>query len=154
MSEIKTLYTASVISTGGRNGRVESSDGAVRLDLAAPPALGGSGNGANPEQLFGSAYAACFAGAMDYIAQQKRLSPGEITIASQVSIGPDSSGAFGLAVKMEITAPGLDQAGAEELVAAADQACPYSRAIRGNVQVQLTAHGGSGKVPGEASSKA
>lgn len=142
MPEIKPLYTASILSIGGRNGRVESSDGAIQLDLAAPPALGGNGKGANPEQLFGAAYAACFAGAMDYIAQQQKLTPGRISISNEVAIGPDSSGAFAIDVKMDITAPGLNQAGAEALVAAADLACPYSRAIRGNVRVKLTAHGG------------
>lgn len=139
---MKALYTASVTSIGGRNGRVESSDGAVQLNLAAPPALEGSGEGANPEQLFAAGYAACFAGAMEYIARQQKLAPGEIAIASRVAIGPDDSGAFTLGVAMDITAPGLNQAEAERLVALADQACPYSRAIRGNVEVKLTAHGG------------
>lgn len=139
---MKELYVASVISVGGRNGRVESSDGAVRLGLAAPPALGGDGQGANPEQLFAAGYAACFAGAMDYIARQQKLSPGEISIASRVAIGPDDSGAFTLSVSMDITAPGLNQAEAQSLVAQADLACPYSRAIRGNVGVTLSAHGG------------
>lgn len=139
---MKPIYTASVTSVGGRNGRVESSDGAVKLALAAPPPLGGNGNGANPEQLFAAGYAACFAGAMDYIARQKKLSPGEITIASKVAIGPDDSGAFTLAVDLSITAPGLNQADAEDLVARAHEACPYSRATRGNIEVKLTAHGG------------
>jgi len=139
---MKALYTASVNSVGGRNGRVESSDGAVRLTLAAPPALGGNGQGANPEQLFAAGYAACFAGAMDYIAHQQKLSPGEISIASRVAIGPDDTGAFTLGVSLEIAAPGLTQAETEALVADADRACPYSRAIRGNIEVTLTARGG------------
>lgn len=140
---MKTLYTASVTSVGGRNGRVESSDGAVKLTLAAPPALGGNGKGANPEQLFAAGYAACFAGAMDYIAHQQKLTPGEITILGTVAIGPDEAGAFTLAVDLEVTAPGLDQPSAEALVAQAHQICPYSRATRGNIEVRLTAHGGS-----------
>lgn len=139
---MKALYTASVTSLGGRNGRVESSDGALRVSLAAPPALGGNGNGSNPEQLFAAAYAACFAGAMDYIAHQRKLSTGEIAISSQVAIGPDDTGAFTLGVSLEIAAPNLTQTETEELVAQADRACPYSRAIRGNVEVKLTARGG------------
>jgi lipoyl-dependent peroxiredoxin len=136
------LYTASVTSIGGRNGHVESSDGAVRIDLAAPPSLGGHGRGANPEQLFAAGFAACFAGAMDYLAHQQRLTPGEITIQSKVGIGPDASGAFTLAVDLDVTAPGLDQAAAEKLVAQAHQTCPYSRATRGNIEVKIVAHGG------------
>ena len=140
---MNTLYTASVTSIGGRNGHVESSDGAVRIDLAAPPSLGGHGRGANPEQLFAAGFAACFAGAMDYIAHQQHLTPGEITIQSKVGIGPDDSGAFTLAVDLDVTAPGLDQAAAEKLVAQAHQTCPYSRATRGNIEVKIVAHGGS-----------
>ena len=139
---MKPLYTAHVTSTGGRNGRVTSSDDAIALTLAAPPSLGGNGRGTNPEQLFAAAYAACFSGAMDYIAHQQSLSPGEIMIQSQVAVGPDDSGAFTLAVQLDITADGLDRAAAEKLVAEADKACPYSRAIRGNVEVKLIAHGG------------
>jgi osmotically inducible protein OsmC len=139
---MNVLYTASVTSIGGRNGHVESSDGAIRIDLAAPPSLGGHGRGANPEQLFAAGYAACFAGAMDYLAQQQHLTPGEITIQSKVGIGPDDSGAFTLAVDLDVTAPGLDQVAAEKLVAQADRTCPYSRATRGNIEVKIVAHGG------------
>jgi lipoyl-dependent peroxiredoxin len=139
---MKALYTANVTSIGGRNGRVESSDGAVKLALAAPPALGGHGKGANPEQLFAAGYAACFAGAMDYIAHQQKIKTGEIEIVNSVAIGPDDSGAFTLAVTMEITAPELDQAAAEKLVTQAHEVCPYSRATRGNIEVKLVAHGG------------
>ena len=144
---MNSLYTASVTSVGGRNGRVESSDGAVRLDLAAPPSLGGHGRGANPEQLFAAGYAACFAGAMDYLAHQQQLSPGEIVIQSRVGIGPDDSGAFTLSVDLDVTAPGLDQAAAEKLVEQADRTCPYSRATRGNIEVEIVAHGGKGSSP-------
>ena len=138
---MKALYTASVTSIGGRNGRVESSDGAVKLDLAAPPALGGNGKGANPEQLFAAGYAACFAGAMDYAAAQQKISTGEIVIHSKVAIGPDDTGAFTLAVEFDISAAALDQAATEKLVADADRICPYSRATRGNIEVKLIAHG-------------
>ena len=140
---MNTLYTACVTSIGGRNGRVESSDGAIRIDLAAPPSLGGHGRGANPEQLFAAGFAACFAGAMDYLAHQQHLTPGEITIQSKVGIGPDDTGAFTLAVDLDVTAPGLDQAAAEKLVAQAERTCPYSRATRGNIEVKIVAHGGN-----------
>lgn len=139
---MKVLYTADVTSTGGRNGHVASSDGVVDLALAAPPALGGSGaRGANPEQLFAAGYAACFTGAMQYQAAQQRIDPGEITIHSSVAIGPEGE-TFTLAVTLDVTAANLDQLAAEKLVAEAHQTCPYSRAVRGNINVQLAAHGG------------
>ncbi len=143
---MKVLYTADVTSTGGRNGQVQSSDGALDLTLAAPPALGGTGAaGANPEQLFAAGYAACFTGAMQYQAAQQKIDPGEITVHSQVGIGPEDDGSgFTLVVSLDITAANLDQAAAERLVMQAHETCPYSRATRGNISVKLTSHGGKG----------
>ena len=141
---MKVLYTADVTSTGGRNGHVTSSDGALDVNLAAPPALGGNGKGSNPEQLFAAGYAACFTGAMQYQAHQQNIDPGDITIHSSVDIGPQDVGeGFTIAVKMDITAAKLDQSAAEKLVADAHRTCPYSNATRGNIDVKLTAHGGS-----------
>ncbi len=140
---MKVLYTADVTSTGGRNGHVKSSDGALDVTLAAPPSLGGNGKGANPEQLFAAGYAACFTGAMQYQAHQQKIDPGDITIQSSVDIGPQDAGeGFTIAVKMDITASKLDQAAAEKLVADAHRTCPYSNATRGNIDVKLIAHGG------------
>ncbi len=142
---MKVLYTAEVTSVGGRNGHVKSSDGALEVNLSAPPALGGTGkDGTNPEQLFAAGYAACFTGAMQYQAHQQKIDPGEITIQSAVAIGPQDNGeGFTVAVTMDITAAKLDQAAAEKLVADAHKTCPYSNATRGNIDVKLTAHGGA-----------
>lgn len=149
---MQVLYTADVTSTGGRNGHVRSSDGALEAALSAPPSLGGTGgSGTNPEQLFAAGYAACFTGAMQYQAAQQGIKPGEITIHSQVAIGPaDDGSGFTLAVAMDVTAANLDQAAAEKLVADAHQTCPYSRATRGNIDVKLTARGGQGGAPSES----
>lgn len=138
------LYTAEAKATNGRDGRVRSSDGAVDLTLAPPPAMGGTGKpGANPEQLFAAGYAACFIGAMQYQAMQQKLQPGDITIDSKVSIGPaEGDNGFTLAVAMDVHVHGLDQAAAEKLVADGHRTCPYSNATRGNIDVKLTAHGG------------
>jgi osmotically inducible protein OsmC len=144
LSLVKTLYTADVTANGGRNGNVKSSDGSFDLNLSAPPTLGGTGKaGANPEQLFAAGYAACFIGAMQYQAAQQKLKPGEISIQSKVSIGPaEGDNGFTLAVTLDVTATGLDQAAAEKLVADAHRTCPYSNATRGNIEVTLTAKGG------------
>ncbi len=142
---MKTLYTAHATAMGGRAGHVETSDGALKLDLAVPAAMGGGGTrgGTNPEELFASGYAACFGGALEFLARQQKIETGEVRINAAVGIGPDGSGAFGLAVTLDVTVPALDQADAEALVHAADQVCPYSNGIRGNVEVTLNAHGGA-----------
>ena len=133
----KVLYTAEATSTGdGRNGHVTSSDGRIDLDLAFPPELGGSGAGANPEQLFAAGYAACFHSALRQIAGRDRAALGDSTVTAQVGIGPDGD-AFGLIVTLVIQVPGVDREKARELAEAAHQVCPYSRATRGNISVEL-----------------
>lgn len=138
------LYTAQVTTVGARAGRVESSDGNLKLHLSVPSGMGGQGGtGTNPEQLFAAGYAACFGGAVQYAASQKKIEPGEVNVVALVSVGPstDKEG-FEIAVELEVTLPKLDQKTAESLVAEAHRICPYSNATRDNVDVKLTAHGG------------
>jgi Ohr subfamily peroxiredoxin len=133
----KVLYTAEATATGdGRNGHVVSSDGRLDLDLAAPPEVGGSGDGTNPEQLFAAGYSACFHNALRLVARRARVDPGESTVAARVGIGPEADG-YGLVVTLVITIPGLDREKTREIAEAAHQVCPYSRATRGNISVEL-----------------
>jgi Ohr subfamily peroxiredoxin len=133
----KVLYTAKATSTGdGRNGHVVSSDQRLDLDLALPPEMGGSGNGTNPEQLFAAGYAACFHSALRIVARRARVDPGDSTVSAEVGIGPEGE-AFGLVVTLIISIPGLEREQVRELAEAAHQVCPYSRATRGNISVEL-----------------
>ena len=136
---MKPIYTASVTSVGGRTGHVESSDGALKLDLTHPPADGKPAKLTNPEQLFAAGYAACFLGAMKFVSSQGGPKvPAETSVTSTVGIGPRSEGGFGIEVALLIKLPGLEHAEAEALVEKAHQVCPYSNATRGNVDVKLT----------------
>lgn len=138
----KALYTAHATSTGGRTGTTESSDGAIKLNLVTPKELGGAGGaGTNPEQLFAAGYSACFIGAMKAVAARQKIAlTSEVSIKADVSIGPMAGkpGAFGIAVSMAVSVPGMDRAAAEQLVATAHEVCPYSNATRGNIDVALT----------------
>ena len=133
----KDLYTAKATSTGdGRSGHVVSSDQRLDLDLAPPPEMGGSGDGTNPEQLFAAGYSACFHSALRVVARRAKVDPGDSTVTAQVGIGPDGD-AFGLVVTLIIHIPGLEREQVRELAEAAHQVCPYSRATRGNISVEL-----------------
>ena len=134
----KVLYRAHAKATGGRDGRAASSDGIIDVKLTTPKELGGAGgSGTNPEQLFAAGYAACFIGAMKFVAGQKKISlPAEPVIESTVGIGPIPDG-FGIEVEMNISIPGMPKADAEALVAAAHVVCPYSNATRNNINVHL-----------------
>jgi len=137
----KALYTAHATSTGGRTGTTESSDGKIKLQLSTPKELGGdSGPGTNPEQLFAAGYSACFIGAMKAVAAKQKIAlPADVSIKSDVSIGPMTGkpGAFGIAVAMAVTVPGMDKAALEALVKTAHEVCPYSNATRGNIDVSF-----------------
>lgn len=133
----KVLYTAEATSTGdGRNGHVKSSDGRLDFDLAMPPEMGGNGEGTNPEQLFAAGYSACFHSALRLVSRRAGVQPGDTTVTAQVGIGPEGE-AFGLVVTLVIQIPGLDREKARELAETAHQVCPYSRATRGNISVEL-----------------
>lgn len=143
---MQVLYTAEVTAVGARSGHATSSDDLLDVPLALPPAMGGKGGATNPEQLFAAGYAACFGGAVEYLAQQQKLITGTVIVKASVGIGPYDLGqgeGFTLRVDLHVTLPELDQAAAENLVAAAHRTCPYSNATRGNIEVNLTAHGGN-----------
>src|SRR5437016_10458256 len=112
MDTIKPLFTASATATGGRNGHTEASDGSVKADLSVPRAMGGPGKSgtATPEHLFAAGYAACFGGALDYIAKQHKKDATKATVVCEVSIGPREGGGFGLAVKLHVEDNTIPQA--------------------------------------------
>ena len=144
MDTIKPLFTATATATGGRNGHTEASDGTVRADLSVPKAMGGPGKPgtATPEHLFAAGYAACYGGAIDFVAKQHKKDASKARVTAEVTIGPRDKGGFGLAVKLRVEDPSLPQA---ELAALAQEAhekvCPYSHATRGNVDVQIEVKG-------------
>jgi lipoyl-dependent peroxiredoxin len=137
---VNVLYHTSARATGGRDGHSATLDGAVDVILSTPKELGGAGGtGVNPEQLFATGYAACFLGAMKFVASQGGPKvPADTTVTSTVGIGPRSEGGFGLDIALEISLPGVDPTAAEDLVAKAHQVCPYSNATRNNIDVKLT----------------
>ncbi len=140
---VKTvLYTAEAVVEGGREGHARSSDGNLDVELDTPSELEGSGgSGTNPEQLFAAGYAACFQSSLMGIARGKNVNIDDCTITARVGVGPVAEGGFGLEVRLELTAPSLSDEDAAAFMVRAHQRCPYSRAIEGNVPVELAANG-------------
>jgi Ohr subfamily peroxiredoxin len=145
MDQIKPLFTATATATGGRNGHTKASDGSVKADVSVPKAMGGPGKPGTttPEHLFAAGYAACFGGALDFVAKQRKKDATKAKVTCAVSIGPREGGGFGLAVKLRVEDRSHPQG---ELAALANEAhekiCPYSHATRGNVNVELEVVGG------------
>ena len=130
----KVLYTANAHTTGGRDGTSRTDDGRLDIKLSSP---GTAGTGTNPEQLFAGGYAACFENALIHIARQQKITLEGTRVDATVGIGPNDQGGFALAVKLVVTLPGLPREQAQALVEQAHAVCPYSNAIRGNVDVAL-----------------
>ena len=136
---MKAPYTAEALAAGeGRDGHGTTSDGKVDVALSIPKEMGGSGEGTNPEQLFAVGYAACFHSALRLVARQQKADVSDSAVGAKVILGSTDSGAFGLAVELEITLPNVDHDTAQGLAEAAHQVCPYSNATRGNIEVKLT----------------
>lgn len=132
------LYTAEALSTGaGRNGHVATTSGTISLDLATPKAMGGSGGGANPEELFAAGYAACFHSALQMVARSQKATLTDTSVGSLVDVLPNGDGGFVLAVTLEVVIPEMAHEQAQALAEAAHQVCPYSNATRGNIEVTI-----------------
>ena len=140
----RAIYTAEAHVTGGRaEGHGRTSDGALEVDLRLPKEMGGDGGGTNPEELFAVGYAACFESALGTVARRRRQEAGDVAIDSQVMLVPAADRRFKLALTLAVTLPSIADAGeAADLVREADLVCPYSNAIRGNVDVAITVNGG------------
>jgi lipoyl-dependent peroxiredoxin len=136
MDEMSAIYTA-VATASGRDGKAVSSDGQLDLNLAFPPALGGDGKGTNPEQLFAAGYAACFASALGLVGRQAKVDTGDISVTAEVGLNKDET-SFALSVVLRVELPeDLDNEVGRKLVEAAHDTCPYSKATRGNIPVEL-----------------
>ena len=128
------LYTGKTHTTGGRNGHARSSD--ERLDIALSPP-GGPGLGTNPEQLLAAGWSACFLGAIGKAAAEKKVVvPAGTALDAEIDLGQGATG-YHLQARLNVHLPGLDREIAQELLARAHDTCPYSKALRGNIDIQI-----------------
>lgn len=141
---IKPLVTAVARSSGGRDGRVEATDGSIDVNLSVPKAMGGKGlpDTTTPEHLFACGYAACFCSAVEFLAGRRKLDASDASVTCEVSVGPRDGGGYGIAVAMAVELPSLEQNDAMALVTEAhEETCPYSHATRGNIDIAFTVNG-------------
>jgi osmotically inducible protein OsmC len=141
---IKPLVTATAISIGGRNGHSETTDLSVSVNLSVREEMGGPGlpDTTTPEHLFAAGYAACFGGAIEFVARQHKKDVKGAVVTCHTSVGPREGGGFGIAVKMHVTIPTLPKDEAVALVEEThEKICPYSHATRGNMDFSLEVEG-------------
>jgi len=134
---MSALFTSVATATNGREGKVVSSDGQIDLSLAFPVAAGGTGKGTNPEQLFAAGYSACFGGALDAVARETKTNIAGTTVTGEVTLHKGDDG-FSISVVLRVALPeALRNEEGRKLVESAHQVCPYSKATRGNIPVEL-----------------
>ncbi|MEG9532898.1 organic hydroperoxide resistance protein [Mannheimia bovis] len=133
---MKIFYHTSATATGGRDGRTQVDDGSIGFDLVGFQNESGK-VGTNPEQLFAMGYAACFDSAMNHVAPALGIKPTKSSTSIAVGIGQKADGAFSLDLDITITVAGLNEADAKTLIQKAHEVCPYSNAVRGNIDVRL-----------------
>lgn len=132
-------WTKASATGGGRNGLAKLADGKLTITMAAPKEMGGSGAGHNPEELFAIGYAACFLSSMRFVVAAEKLGmvPESATVTAHVGIGPHGGGGYGIAVKLEISLPGVPADLAATFVKRGHDMCPYSHFSRGGSEVEV-----------------
>ncbi|PML81510.1 organic hydroperoxide resistance protein [Enterovibrio norvegicus] len=135
-----TLYKTKATASAGRNGQVSTDDNMLDLALSYPKEMGGTGDATNPEQLFAAGYSACFSNAILHVAREMKITLSQAPVTAEVGIGPNDAGGFALTVALAVTLD-LDDEQAQQVVTTAHQVCPYSNAVKGNIDVTLSVNG-------------
>ena len=134
-------YETKATNVGGRKGHVHTDDNAINVDVLPPQQA--DGNATNPEQLFAAGYAACFGNAVIHVTRSNKeykIRDNDVEVLSTVGMVANGNGGFALTVHLDVTLSGISQADAEKIVEQTHQVCPYSNAIRGNIQVSTTVY--------------
>ena len=134
----KIVYTAVADNKGGRDGQAHTENPEMTLDVRPPKEMGGDGAGTNPEQLFAMGSGACFQGAMSLAATELDVNVDDSAVRAHVSIGPEGD-SFAISVKIEVYIPGMSVDEMQKVADRTHELCPYSKATRGNVPVEVVA---------------
>ncbi|MGF7218435.1 Ohr subfamily peroxiredoxin [Spirosoma lacussanchae] len=135
-SKVETLYTATVSNVGGREGDVKSLDGVLELDVRRPVEMHGEGKAANPEMLFAAAYSSCYNGALMAVAERRKVILPQHAVEVSISLNKDGNNMF-LSGKIVVKAPGMDKEQLQQLAETAHAVCPYSKAVKGNMDMAI-----------------
>jgi Ohr subfamily peroxiredoxin len=135
---MEPIYWTEVTATGGRNGKVASSDGVLEHEVRIPKEMGGQGgNYTNPEQLFAAGYAACFDSALNFVALQNKMKLQNTKVTANVGLINSPEQGFSITVELDVEIPGIEHEAALHLLDLAHATCPYSKATRNNVPVKI-----------------
>ncbi|WP_314066557.1 organic hydroperoxide resistance protein [uncultured Vagococcus sp.] len=131
---MKKIFETSIVNTGGRSGEVHSPDKSFSYEVVSPGVK--KEHTTNPEQLFAAAYSACFNSALELVMEKEKIES-KSSVTARVSLYSDPEGGFQVGVQLEVKIDDVEKAQAEVLVAKAHEVCPYSKATRNNIDVEL-----------------
>jgi osmotically inducible protein OsmC len=97
--------------------------------------------GTNPEELLGAAHAACFTMAFSFACDKAGLATTKVDTKASVRLSKQGEGFVidRIALTMQATVPGIDDAKFQEIVNAAKRDCPLSKALASVPQITLQA---------------
>lgn len=131
---MKKAYETAMINHGGRNGEVEAPNGSMHMKITPP---GIHAEGTNPRQLFAAGYASCFNGAIQHMIKEAEMTA-ESTVKARVSLYNLDDGGYQIGVVLEVHIDGISEEEAQKIAEDAHEFCPYSKATRGNIDVEVT----------------
>ncbi|RYE20875.1 MAG: Ohr family peroxiredoxin [Sphingobacteriales bacterium] len=136
---MKKLYTAVVTAKGGREGTIKSADGVIDFQLKKPKEMQGEDGYANPELLFAGAWGSCYLGALGSVGKSKDVDVSGATVDVHISFNQESEKQYALSAELHVHIPDISIEKAQELSDIAHKGCPYSKAVKGNIDVKVIA---------------
>lgn len=125
----KIIFTGTTHVKGGAEGYARSTNGILDIQLPQPhPAA---------ENFFAAAWSACFIGAVELAASQKKI---KLPASPEADTTIDvlmKDGGFVLRARLDVQLPGVDPVVARDLIDVAHSICPYSKAVAGNIDIEL-----------------
>jgi lipoyl-dependent peroxiredoxin len=135
---MKPFLNRNATTKGGRNGKISDTQSGLELTLAKPVEMGGEPSShTNPEELFSMGYSACFASSIEYLLISNKESYEDISVEADTALVPDGEAGFKFAVTIKAKITGLSKEKESNYIEQAYNFCPYSKAIKGNVEVNF-----------------
>jgi osmotically inducible protein OsmC len=93
----------------------------------------------SPEELIAAAHASCFAMALSNVLDEGGTPPERLQINAVCTFDVEKVKVSSVDLDIRGRVPGLDAEGFQTAIEQADQGCPVSNALRGNVDIRVNA---------------
>ena len=123
---------------GGRDGIIKDTQSTIELKLAKPQEMGGKlAKGTNPEELFAMGYSSCFASSIEFLLQSSKQAYEDIEVTVTASLVKDGDSGFKFEALVNAKIMGVTKDIEKKYIEMAYQFRPYSKAIKGNVDIKF-----------------